>query len=174
MSQIDMDNNLEQEAVIANLSLKDLNGISFMEMLDILRPFVLIQVPEDAESVNARRRYDFLLGRLANSVAYVRYLFAYASYMRDRWKKAGDPRADDMLKKKEALYEIKEGIERKYEAVSRKITLALEDEDQSVVDRANYDGRRAARDSRSTQSAKPSHVSTTPQKSGPAGGWGSI
>lgn len=161
-----MDSFADRISVIENLTIDTLREISFMQMLEILRPLVLVEVPENGD-IESRARYDYLLARCANLNAYLRYLFAFASYERDRLRSINSPKANDMLKKKEALYELKEAMKAKYDAVSRKITLALEDEEQ-VPDRASYTARREARDTKSNAAAKPTTAAPS------TGGWNRV
>lgn len=178
-----MDTILEDIADIPSLTVNNLKDISFSEMLKILTPFVLVQVPEtDLDLTSVKKRYDFLLARLSNLYAFLQLLGVHASYERARLKAAESSKADDMLKKKEALFELAAAVKLKYEAVSRKITLALnEDEDDKTPDRVNYDTRRDTAAGRPYQSpasqaasSKPSDTGTAAPPSRGGGGWGNV
>lgn len=145
--EYNMDTDFDEVAVIANLSVKELRTVSFPEMLRLLGPLVTVKVPEGTQdNINEKKRLDYLLGRSANLYAYLRYLWAAASYERVRLMKIDTDAAEDMLKKKEALYELGSAVKLKYEAVSRMVTVALEDE---LPDRADHQGR-VARMTKST------------------------
>lgn len=158
--QFKMDGDLDDISVIDALTINNLETISFMDMLRILEPLILVAIPEgNMSDKNAeRQRLDYLLARLANLNAYLKHLWAAASYKRARLKHSDEAKSEDMLKKKEALYELSGAVKLKYEAVSRRITVAL-DEDRMEPERADHAGR-------STRQATPK-----PQSSG---GWRNV
>lgn len=131
----------DTETIIENLTVNNIRDVSFKDMLSILGPLVLVQLPEDTDDLESKRRYDYLLARLANLYAYLRVLWAAASYERSRARRIDSDNAEEMQKKKEALFEIGNAVKLKYEAVSRKITLALNDE-KETPERVDYEGRR--------------------------------
>lgn len=148
-----MDAEFEQLATLKNLTIKNLNSVSIKEMLQILEPYVLAMVPEGTVSddqLQQRKRLDYLLGRMANLHAYLRYLWAFASSERKRLKIIGSDAADDMLVKKEALYELANAVKLKYESVSRMVTINLK-VDEETPDRVDYEGRRAAQTPKSSK-----------------------
>lgn len=159
MHRVNMDSDFDRTAVVESLTINNLSTVSFKEMLDILEPLVLTEIPEGDFD---KKRLDFLLSRLANLHAYLWTLWCHATSERARLKKIDDVKAENMQKKKEALYALAGAVKLKYEAVSRKITVALEDEDEPV-DRADYEGRRARRDEVPARKAAPT-----------SGGWGNI
>ncbi len=163
-----IDTNFDQITDIPGLSVNNLREISFEDMLKILTPFVLVQIPEDSTTVDEKRRLDYLLARCANLHAYLRVLWSQATYLRAQFKRdtLNPDSAETMQKKKEVLYELANAMKLKYEAASRKITVALESEgDESVSDRVDYAGRRETRDARAEK------VETKPTVKG---GWGSV
>jgi hypothetical protein len=129
----------EATAELKNLTAANLSKIPFMDMLKILEPLVLVEVPEVILDGESKRRFDYLLARLANVHAYLQYLWSAATYERARLKAANASSAEDMAKKKEAIYALASAVKLKYEAVSRKITLVLDGEgDPKVVERRSY------------------------------------
>jgi hypothetical protein len=161
MHRVNMDDSFDRLSVIESLTINNLEDIDFMEMLKILEPLVLVQVPENDSEEN-RRRLDYLLARTANLYAYLRVLWSAATNARAALKKGDAVAAEKMQKKKEALYEIGNAVKLKYEAVSRKITVALETEDKP--ERANYEARRERRD-------EPVKAAPVVKKQG---GWGNV
>jgi L-rhamnose isomerase len=151
-----MDAEFDEISTIKNLTVNNLSEISFKDMLAILEPLVLAKVPEgNSTDKNAeRQRLDYLLARLANLFAYLRYLWSSASYQRARFKYSDDAKADEMLKKKEALYELGNAVKLKYEAVSRRITVALDDE-RDMPERANHTARVERMEKRSSWDSVP-------------------
>lgn len=128
------------QSVITNLPVSKLAEVSFMDMLNILSPLVLVQIPENV--FDDKKKLDYLLARMANLYAYLRVLWSAASYERAKLRHvSGTDDAETMLKKKEALFELGNAVKLKYEAVSRKITVALSDEEETP-ERADYVGRR--------------------------------
>lgn len=128
---------------IENLTPTNLKETPFSKMLEILQPHVLIQVPENVDPTNTTemRRLDFLLARLANFHAYLQVLWAASTHERARLKRIDNDAAEDMQKKKETLYALAGATKLKYEAVSRRITVALSGEEEQS-DRVDYPGRR--------------------------------
>ncbi len=173
-----MTNALEDEATIEQVSTANLATISFIDMLNIYRPFVLVDIPEDASTIDMKKRLDYLLARCANLYAYFSFMGAFASYERARFKKIDDTKAEDMLKKKEALFELASAMKLKYEACSRKITLAVAEEgDSKVVDRVNYESRTSAPRPSWDQSTTAAPKSATPPETAArrgGGGWGNV
>ena len=149
----EMDSEFDEISTIKNLTVNNLADISFKDMLAILEPLVLVKIPEGAGTdKNAeRQRLDYLLARLANLFAYLRYLWSASSHLRSRYRHSDDNKADDMLKKKEALYELGSAVKLKYESVSRRITVALDDE-RSTPERANHAARTERMDGKKTSS----------------------
>ncbi len=137
------DGQFDTTAVVAQLPVSKLREIQFSEMLDILSPYVLVQVPEnvDENNLTEKRKYDYLLARMANLYAYLRVLWSFASNERAKMRHIDSAKAEDMLKKKEALFELGNAVKLKYEAVSRKITVALADEEETP-ERPDYSARR--------------------------------
>lgn len=183
-----MSNALEDVAVIENLSVNNLASTPFATMLQTIAPYVLVDIPEDASAVDMKKRLDFLLARTANLHAFLTYLAVFASEQRAVLKKSGSAEAaEDMLKKKEALYELASAVKLKYEACSRKITLAMSEEgDDKVSDRVDYSGRASAPRPQWSQpqtaaanSATPPQTTTASAPARPAapkksGGWNSV
>lgn len=167
---IPINNDFDQSTIITNLTINNLAEVPFEKMLEILTPYVLVQIPEDTESIQEKQRLDYLLARCANLYAYILALWGQSSYLRARYKTTGDSRSDDMQKKKETLYALAGAMKLKYEAASRKITVLLEDEDDSVVDRVNYESRRTTRNDRSDRKDDKVKATTTP----PNSGWSSV
>lgn len=149
-SNIDMNSSFDRCSTIESLTVNNLGDTPFKKMLEILTPLVLSEVPE-GEDTNSARRLDFLLARMANLHAYLRVLWCVATHERARAVKVGLPNADEWAKKKEALYELANAVKLKYEAVSRKVTVKLESEDEDKPERASYDARREQRDERTTK-----------------------
>lgn len=180
-----MNNTLDDVAVIDNLTVNNLAEVPFAQMLTILAPYVLVDIPEDASNVDMKKRLDFLLARTANLHAYLTFLGVHASHQRAILKGKQPEAAEDMLKKKEALYELASATKLKYEACSRKITLAMsEDSENDLRESANHANRAAAPRPDWSQSAGTAGVRTnTPQGVQPPsptsvprkqGGWGNI
>ncbi len=137
-----------------------------------MTPYVLVDVPE-SESDSTRKRNHYLLARTANLHAYLQLLAVHAAYERARLKAIGSAKADDMLKKKEALYELAGAVKLKYEAVSRQITLSMgEEDDRHVHDRPDYEARARA----ANPESKKSDVTTgaRPSPSNKHGGWSNV
>lgn len=142
-SGMTQDSDFDTVSAIKQLPVSQIGEIAFGEMLDILTPYVLVQVPEnwDPKNPEDKRRYDYLLARLANLYAYLRVLWCAITYERAVLKRSNAEKAEIIQKKKEALYELGNAVKLKYEAVSRKITVALS-EDESLNDRVDYNSRR--------------------------------
>lgn len=157
MHDTNMDSDFDVTTSIHSLTINNLGSTPFKKMLEILGPLVLTQVPEGDE-VDQKRRLDFLLARTANLHAYLRFLWCHASAQRAAAVKVGLDSADDWAKKKEALYELANAVKLKYEAASRRITVQLESDGDDKPDRANYDARRDARDTRKAE--KPAGTGT--------------
>src|SRR5690606_35464603 len=123
---------------IESLSVNNLRDMPFNRMLEELRPLVLEPVPHgtggDAETLLL---LDQQLGKFANLYTYLLNLHAYASNETKRLKLLDDDTGYAvMVRKRDALYNLASGVKRKWEAVSRMITLALGDSD--VFDRRDY------------------------------------
>lgn len=160
----EFDKTFEPTAELKGFNLENLSKIPFMDMLKILQPLVLVEVPESFAHETEKRRLDYLLARLANVHAYLRFMWAAATYERARLKRIGTDSAEDMAKKKEALYELGNAVKLKYEAVSRKITLELEGEgDPKVVERRSY-----------SPPENTTNAAQTAFKKGGKGGWGNV
>jgi hypothetical protein len=175
MTMTKINSDFDDQTIIESLTVNNLAEISYERMLEILTPYVLVQVPESTETVQEQKRLDFLLARTANLHAYLRVLWSYASFQRATLKKSDPARAEEMQKKKETLYELANATKLKYEACSRKITVLMDGEgDSRVTDRVNYDSRRHAAEQRPGNSgqtqSKPETKAATPR----TGGWGSV
>lgn len=135
----EFDTAFEATATMKNLTVENVTSIGFKDMLEILRPLVLIEIPETFADQTERRRLDYLLARITNTHSYLMFLWSYCSYERARLKPVNAAKSEDILKKKETLYELAASLKLKYEAVSRKITLALDGEgDKNMPDRRSY------------------------------------
>jgi hypothetical protein len=145
-TKVNLDSEFDQITTIESLTVNNLGETPFGKMLEILSPLVLVQIPENEDTITEKRRLDYLLARTANLHAYLRVLWCHATHQRARAVKAGLESADEWAKKKEALYELANAVKLKYESASRRITVALDDEDKP--ERAYYEGRRERRDNK--------------------------
>lgn len=162
MKQTTINTEFDNITHIQGLNINELKTVSFPKMLEILAPFVLVHLPEGtSENIDAKRRLDYLLGRCANMYAYLNTLGAYASYERARMKAMNDSGAEDMLKKKEALYELATAMKLKYEAVSRMLTVALK-LDNETPDQPDYEGRRGRPTDTTNAPRKPTNSASPP------------
>lgn len=141
--KMDNDGAFDTQTTIENLTVDNIKDVPFLEMLKILGPFVLVEVPEnlDDDDPTSKRKYDYLLARLSNVYAYLRVLWSAITYHRARMKHINADQAEEIQKKKEALFELGNAVKLKYEAVSRKITVALSDE-SDTPERPSYEARR--------------------------------
>lgn len=145
----------DQITEIPELTVNNVGEIPFERMLAILTPYVLVQIPEDSETVDEKRRLDFLLARTANLYAYLRVLWSQATYLRAEKRRDKDDEAESMQKKKEVLYELGNAMKLKYEAVSRKITVLMDGEgEEKVTPQVNYQGRAEAAQTKREEPAR--------------------
>lgn len=112
------------------------------EILEILEPYVLEEIPEGTIGHDeAKMEIDRLLGRFANLYAYIITLWAHVSHAQAMARSEGDSKRGSYLTKmRDALWELSRAVKLKWQACSRLITSAQEEEEHPF-ERADYHGR---------------------------------
>lgn len=136
--------------MIPSVTVNNIEDIGFLEMVEGLTPYVLEEIPEgtadgDEETM---QRIDRLLGRFANLYTYLVLLYAVSADHANRARVLGnDEKYKALIRKKDALYELSRGVKLKWQACSRMLTKAIEDDDEPY-ERASYSNRAQKKDSR--------------------------
>lgn len=135
--------------MIPSVTINNIEDIGFLEMIEGLEPFVLEEIPEGTDgSEEVMNEIDRLLGRFANLYTYLVMLYAVVADHSNRARVLGnDEKYKALVRKKDALYELSRGVKLKWQACSRMLTKAIEDEDEPF-ERANYPRRSEKKEQR--------------------------
>ncbi len=134
---VEYDGPLPWTSLEQDLTVNNLESVTFEYFLQSLEPALLEKIPEGGDSPEALKKIDEQLGRFANVHAYLIYLFAAASYSTSKHARIDKKGQDyaNMVRKKDALYEFADAIELKWKACSRMLTKAMGSEDEVPYDR---------------------------------------
>lgn len=134
---------IPQNNYIPTVTVRNVVGMTFKDMLEALHPYVLEEVPEGIlQDADAYQEIERLIGRFSNMYSYLIYLYAHlANQVNVAKRKGNTDKKDRLIRKRDAIYELARAIRYKHEACSRMLTAALGYEESQVFEKVDGKGR---------------------------------
>ena len=109
------------------------------KLVEWLKDEFLIDVPEEIITVEDMNEAAKLLLRLSSSYSYLCVLLSHAKIAVRALKRGTDKEAiDDMIDRKEAIQNITDSVKQQYAAISRNVTIKIENNRELQMNSSGY------------------------------------
>lgn len=108
-------------------------------MIDYLEDEFLISIPESINTIEDMDNAATLLLKLSSSYTYLAALLSRAKLFSREYKRVKDQGAyEDMVDRREAIQNLLDGIKQQYGAISRAVTIKIENNRELQMNNSGY------------------------------------